>query len=294
MGAAEAPTESQLVAAGTADPSLPGTPQAVDHYNMCSAACGPGVRPHTRDLVVWLAERNRPAALSLNEACYDDAVHLTGRLPTMTAGAAYSALDTAVGCPGAVKRFGNMVLVGEGLEAHTAWWAPFRTQAGAAVGAEGVPCDHRTDECRGVVCIDAGRPGVRSLAARRAYCSAHLESPRRDAEVADAQTSEYGEMVAARFDRYGARVLAGDFNLERSDTDDVLRPAGYRAAASGPTVGSRPDGADEIDRIYDDGPGAAEATVTSHCDRQASDHCYLTTAPPPASVSEAVSAPAFA
>ena len=72
-------------------------------------------------------------------------------------------------------------------------------------------------------------------------------------------------------------MLAGDFNLGRSATDDVLGAAGYRAAAAGPRVGPRPSGGPEIDRIYDDGAASADVVGATYCDRQASDHCYLTT-----------------
>jgi len=259
---------------GSGSPLPTSTPWAVDHYNMCSAACGPGIRAHTRDLVVALAERHRPAALSLNEACYDDAVHLAGRLTTMSAGAGYSALDTAVGCPGAIKRFGNLVLVDAGLAPQAAWWRPFRTQAARA----GEPCDHRRNECRGMVCVAAAPAGEPRGA--RVFCSAHLESPRRDPEVAEAQAREYVTRVGAHFAGNPSRVLAGDFNLDRPVTDDVLGPAGYRAAPAGTTFGARPPGADEIDRIYDDGPRRSSTTVTRYCDLQASDHCYITTAAP--------------
>jgi endonuclease/exonuclease/phosphatase family metal-dependent hydrolase len=217
-------------------------------------------------VVAWAVERDRPVALSLNEACYDDGVQLGGRLAGLVGGAGYSALDTAVGCPGAIKRFGNLVLVGGGLAPRGAAWGQFRTQADG-------PCDHRTDECRGMVCVDAGPVGR-----RRAFCSAHLESPRRAPGVAVDQAREYLAMVDARFGDHRARVLAGDFNLGRSDTDDVLGSAGYRAAAAGPSVGPRPSGGPEIDRIYDDGAHSTEVVGATYCDRQASDHCYLTTA----------------
>jgi hypothetical protein len=122
------------------------------------------------------------------------------------------------------------------------------------------------------------------------FCSAHLESPRRDPDVAEAQAREYVTRVGARFAGRRSRVLAGDLNLERSVTDEIFAPFGYRAAPAGATIGVRPEATEEIDRIYDDGPDGrtgpagstgSGATVTSYCDPQASDRCYMTTAPPP-------------
>ena len=57
-----------------------------------------------------------------------------------------------------------------------------------------------------------------------------------DAAAAEAQAHEYLAAVDARFGGHGARVLAGDFNLGRSATDDVLGPAGYLAPAVGDTI----------------------------------------------------------
>jgi hypothetical protein len=64
-------------------------------------------------------------------------------------------------------------------------------------------------------------------------------------------------------------VLAGDFNLDRSDADAVMVPAGYRSAVGEP---------DQIDLIYDDGPTAARPPVTTTCAEGASDHCHHSTA----------------
>jgi endonuclease/exonuclease/phosphatase family metal-dependent hydrolase len=136
-----------------------------------------------------------------------------------------------------------------------------------------------------MVCVDAGPAGQ-----RRAFCSAHLESPRRAPGVAADQAREYLARVDARFGGHRARVLAGDFNLGRSDTDDVLGTAGYRAAAAGPRLGPRSSGGPEIDRIYADGADQAEVVSTTYCDRQASDHCYLTTAPTASTAPAAASA----
>jgi hypothetical protein len=134
-----------------------------------------------------------------------------------------------------------------------------------------------------MVCVEAGTAGAPREP--RVFCSAHLESPRRDAGAAGAQVAEYAAAVDARFGGGGGgtRVLAGDLNLGRAAADDVLGPAGYRAARAVATVGSLPGGAAEIDWIYDDdgGDGGSRARATRYCDRRASDHCYLTTAAPP-------------
>ncbi len=242
--------DSQPSAAADVPGGRPG--EGIDHYNLCSAACGPGVRPHSRDVVVGLADRNRPAALSLNEACYDDSIRLADRLPGLSVGAGYSALDTAVGCPGAVKRFGNVVLADPALRPGPASAVQFAVQAHT-------PCDHRVNECRGRVCLPTDIQVV---------CTAHLESPRRAPGVAAAQAEEYVGSVESQHADAGERLLAGDFNLDRSEADAVMVPAGYRSADGEP---------DQIDLIYDDRPTANRPLVTTTCAGGASDHCHLST-----------------
>lgn len=264
----------------TAERSLQATGASeVHHYNLCSAACGSGVRSHSRDLVAWFVDRHGPVALSLNELCYADGVHLSGRMPSgFDAGASYVAMDTVTNCPGAIKQFGNQVRVpsgagdsGRDAEPGSGWWAQFPTQAGT-------PCDHRARECRGMVCAEAG-PGRHD----RVFCSAHLESPRRGPSVAGAQAGEYLDLVEDRYGGHTARVLAGDFNLDRPDADALLVTGGYHSAATGSTVdGHDPSASKEIDMVYFDGPTPPNGpTGSTYCDPQASDHCYVMASPNP-------------
>jgi len=228
-------------------------------YNLCSAACGGGVRAHSRDVVVWLARRDRPAALSLNEHCYDDHVYLAAHLPAgLDAGASYTALGSATSCPGAVKQFGNQVWVASAGTVRTAW-APFPSQATE-------PCDPSQNECRGVACAQPGDGHV--------FCSAHLESPRRAPGLGETQVREYRDLVAQRYGDEVPRALAGDFNLARPNVDAVLAPSGFHAPTTGPTLGDD----EQIDMVYvDDGTRGAG---TTYCDLQASDHCHVTVALP--------------
>ena len=265
--------------AGSGAPAAPAGPVLgvgglrVHHYNLCSAACGNRVRGHTRDVVAWFVNHDRPAAVSLNEVCYDDRVQLADRVPGYEAGAVYTALDTAAGCPGAVKQFGNLVLVRADLEPGGRTWSEFANQATR-------PCDHRSQECRGVACAEAtalvGGTEGHGAAERVAFCSAHLESTRRDPAVAARQLQEYRQVVHARYGTAAARVLAGDFNLARPDVDQRLSLHGYRSASVGPTVAGHP-AASQIDMVYVDGPGGSALAGDTYCDRQASDHCYLVT-----------------
>lgn len=214
----------------------------IHHYNLCSAACGGGVRPHTRDVVAWFVDHRRPAALSLNEACYDDVAALAG-VPSR---ASYTALETAASCPGAVKSYGNHLLAWS--PGGSSWSAPFPTQSTDR-------CDPREQECRGAACLTTG-PEV--------LCSAHLETSRNGQAVAPAQAHEY---LAFAGDAATA-VLAGDFNLTRDEADTILGPAGYHSPPTGPTIATR-----QIDMIYTAGTPAS--TGDTYCDQQASDHCYL-------------------
>jgi hypothetical protein len=246
-----------------------GRRDGVHHYNMCSAACGSAVRSHTRDVVAWLVGQRRPAALSLNEVCYDDGVQLAGRWPDgFGAGTAYAALESAVNCPGAVKRMGNQVVVaGEGDPPGS--WAELATQPGD-------PCRRSSWECRGVACADARRAG-----GRVSVCTAHLEPPRGDRAVTETQAREYLATVVDGSRPAVPTVAAGDFNLGRDDVDRWFGDAGFVAAPAGPTMVGRDGASDEIDVIYHqrDGAGsAAEPSAARYCDRQASDHCYLTAA----------------
>lgn len=257
--------------AGTAaEPAAVAGPTDLQHYNVCSASCGPGVRSHSRDVVVALAGRHRPAALSLNELCYDDIAQLGRRLPDYAVGAGWVALDRATACPGAVKQFGNHVLVHRGVGPTEGWWSAFREQS--------APCDPADHECRGVACATpvpvAGEPVPDVV-----WCSAHLESPRHGEALPLQQAGEYVAMVADRYGDRGTRVLAGDLNLDRAWADVVFERAGYRSAADDATVGSHdPPASGQIDMIYDDAPRAAgtggPATAT-YCDAQASDHCHV-------------------
>jgi hypothetical protein len=73
-------------------------------------------------------------------------------------------------------------------------------------------------------------------------------------------------------------VAAGDFNLGRDDVDRWFGDAGFVAAPAGATMVGRDGASDEIDVIYRQGsPGSVEPASARYCDRQASDHCYLTT-----------------
>lgn len=217
----------------------------IHHYNLCSAACGPGVRPHTRDVVDWFVEHHRPAALSLNEACYDDVATLVSDAPAL---ASYTALETATACPGAVKSYGN----------HIVAWSPAGTPSSTQFRAQSTdPCDPRHQECRGAACLTTGADVL---------CSAHLESPRHGRAVAAAQAREYLALVGEA----QSAVLAGDFNLTRDESDAILGPAGYRTPSTGPTIASR-----QIDMIYSE----AASTGETYCDAQASDHCYLVVSP---------------
>ncbi len=250
--------------AGTPVAAVAG-PTDLQHYNVCSASCGPGVRSHSRDVVVALAGRHRPAALSLNELCYDDIAHLAGRLPDYVVGAGWVALDRATACPGAVKQFGNHVLVHRGVGPTEGWWSAFREQS--------APCDPADHECRGVACATpvSGTPGV-------VWCSAHLESPRHGETLPLQQAGEYVAMVADRYGDRDTRVLAGDLNLDRAWADVVFERAGYRSAADDPTVGSHdPPASGQIDMIYDDArrSSAAGPATATYCDAQASDHCHV-------------------
>jgi hypothetical protein len=235
----------------------------VHHYNLCSAACGDGVRPHTRDVVAWLVGRHRPAALSLNEACYDDAVHLAGRWPEgFGAGTGFVALDAATNCPGAVKRIANYVFVA-GTPSERGTWARLPTQATP-------PCDPRVRECRGVACTEARRGGQRTD-----VCTAHLE-PRRDPAVTEAQAAEYLEVVAGLRTDGSPAVMAGDFNLGRDAVDELVGGEGFRAPSTGSTMVGRDGAGDAIDVIYHRRTRSSpEPATTTWCDPQASDHCYL-------------------
>lgn len=255
----------------------------VHHYNLCSSACGDGVRSHSRDVVTWLVRQHDPAALSLNELCYDDSVHLAGRLPaSYRTGASYVALGTTTGCPGAIKQFGNQIRVMSGGNGE-AWWGQFPTQAA-------MPCDHRVQECRGVACAETDDGDQ-----RRVFCSTHLETPRRDPDVPGRQVQEYLEVVTDRYgDRRSRIVLAGDFNVEPADADAVLAPEGYVQTVTAPTVdGHRPPASKQIDLVYHREPTLTPATAVgtatqaattpatgdsqgvTYCDIQASDHCYV-------------------
>lgn len=129
---------------------------------------------------------------------------------------------------------------------------------------------------------------------RRVFCSAHLETPRRDPDVPSRQVQEYVEIVTDRYDQPddAVSVLAGDFNVEPARVDTLLASEGYVQAVTGPTVnGHRPPASKQIDMVYYRGPesvagtvsagatGTAAATATSdgatYCDIQASDHCYV-------------------
>jgi len=248
------------------------SPTDLQHYNICSAACGPGVRAHTRDLVAALATRHRPAALSLNELCYDDIAQLGSQLPDYRVGAGWVALDRATACPGAVKQFGNHVLVHRGVGPTEGWWTAFRAQS--------APCDPADHECRGVACATpvSGSPDV-------VWCSAHLESPRHGERLPLRQAGEYVVRVGDRYADRTSRVLAGDLNLRREWADLVFEDNGYRSVADDATVGSHdPPASGQIDMVYDDtrravgGTGATDgegpATAT-YCDAQASDHCHV-------------------
>jgi len=252
-------------AAAVAPAPMASPPQGVHHYNLCSAACGDGVRAHSRDVVAWFVEHERPEALSLNEACYDDVAHLTGRLPGYRAAAGYVALGTTTNCSGAVKQFGNVVMVDAGLEPRLATWDEFTAQTA-------VPCDRRHHECRGMACAVGGLGEQ-----RRVYCSTHLESPRRGPTVATRQVVEY---MGRAVERYGAdvdKVLAGDFNLGRAASEELLAEQGYRSLTTRPTSSAhRPPASDQIDAIYHVSSGARQATDATYCDMQASDHCYVT------------------
>jgi Endonuclease/Exonuclease/phosphatase family len=253
--------DTELLAA----PTPAGEPDGVHHYNLCSAACGDGVRPHIRDLVAWLVAQRRPAALSLNEACYDDAVQLGGRWPEgFGVGTGYVALQSATNCPGAVKHIGNQVVVA-GRSDPAGTWAELATQTG-------LPCDHRMRECRGLACAESER-GRRSLT----VCSAHLEPPRGDVSVTEAQVGEYLRVATGRARAGVPLVLAGDFNLSRDEVDRRFGDAGFAATPTGSTMVGRDRASDEIDMIYRQGPGRrAQPPGGRYCDRQASDHCYLT------------------
>jgi endonuclease/exonuclease/phosphatase family metal-dependent hydrolase len=242
---------------------------------MCSAACGDGVRPHTRDVVAQAVAGGRPMALSLNETCYDDLVHLGGRWPAgFGAGAGYVALETATNCPGAVKRFGNSVLVRAGQAGASARWAQFPTQSSG-------PCDNRARECRGMACAATGEGGRRSV-----FCTAHLEPRRHGPAVAAAQADEYLRLANGGETRIET-TTAGDFNLTPAEVDARFAPLGYRAARTGPTfAGHGRSGSAPIDMIYRRGPAPASPPVaTTTCDARASDHCYLVQAWEPAPVS---------
>jgi hypothetical protein len=267
--AAPLTTQPWPLDSGSADPIV--QPAELHHYNLCSAACGPGVRPHTRDVVAWFVERHRPAALSLNEACYDDIVTLSRRLPAVAAEATYTALDAAVACPGAVKLYGNQVLAWSTSERPwTAWWAQFPTQGAG-------PCDPGEHECRGTACLTTAPAGGRLV-----LCSAHLESPSHGAGVAGAQAQEYMQLVADHYGDAAVTVLAGDFNIGLDEADAILEPGGYRPAAVGPTMdGHHPPAVRQIDMIYGDWTSPAEPSGESYCDMQASDHCYLVAAGSP-------------
>jgi hypothetical protein len=262
--ASAARTPRLLAAAAPAGPR-----DGVHHYNMCSAACGGAVRSHSRDVVAWLVGQRRPAALSLNEVCYDDGVQLAGRWPDgFGAGTAYAALDRAVNCPGAVKRMGNRVVVAGGGDPPGSW-TELATQSGQ-------PCRRRSWECRGVACADARRAG-----GRVAVCTAHLEPPRGDQSVTEGQAREYLAAVSERSRPGVPTVAAGDFNLARDDVDRWFGDAGYVAAPAGATMVGRDGSSDEIDVIYNERArtgSAAPPSAARYCDRQASDHCYLAAA----------------
>jgi hypothetical protein len=187
--------------------------------------------------------------------------------------AGYVALETATNCPGAVKQFGNQLLIHRSLGPTTGWWAQFTQQATT-------PCDRRAQECRGMACSTTReRDGTvgHEAAIAAVYCTAHLESPRHGEEVPGRQVAEYVALVADRHGTQPARFLAGDFNLVPTEVDSLLHGAGYRSATAEPTL-VEGSGSEQIDMIYGSTPSGGAADLwpgTTYCDVQASDHCYL-------------------
>ena len=95
--------------------------------------------------------------------------------------------------------------------------------------------------------------------------------------MATRQVVEYMGRVAERYGPDVDKVLAGDFNLGRAASDELLVDQGYRALTARPTVSAhRLPASDQIDAIYHWSSGTRRAADTTYCDMQASDHCYVT------------------
>lgn len=228
------------------------------HYNVCGSACSDTRAQRAMDYAGWFFNANPAYSLSLNEICIQDFLTLAANLGHD--GLFVQSKESASGCPGADKRFGNALIVRGLVDAQAVWYLPTQKPS--------TPCGTQNVECRTMVCIRT----FTSVAGEVGQCSTHLEN---DAAYADDQAAEYAVIGTGWLNpTYPHNFLSGDFNLEEAPLDAAVPfyrdnhwdlVLSYTHSATG-TLNK------QIDYIWLRMPTIFEGH-SAWCPNDASDHC---------------------
>jgi hypothetical protein len=178
----------------------------IHHYNICSGhdECfrHTEFRDNAINLASWFMTAEGGWFLSLNEVCRSDFTKIATRL--QSAGTMVYAQRQNAECQG--QPYGSAIIHPGGVKVDGKA-EYFYEQAPDKMGR----CDEPTVECRVALCLK-----LTTFAGPMTVCTAHLET----GDVKDEQAGEYYKLATdyAGSDR---KVLAGDFNMEPTETPDA-------------------------------------------------------------------------
>lgn len=235
--------------------------QNMIQYNVCGSACDDTHAQRALDYAAWFFNANPAYSMSLNELCLEDFMNLAAALGKD--GRFVVSKQSAAGCPGTDKRFGNGLIVRGLVDASSVWYLPTQKTT---------PCGSLNIECRTIVCIKS----FTSVGGPVGQCTTHLARvPEGEPDtVTVSQAAEYAVIGNSWLSSYPHRTLSGDFNLQpaRLDLKVPFYSENYHDLVFGYTLNPLATLNRQLDYIWlRMGPNAY--LMNPLCPNDASDHC---------------------